>query len=172
MGCMFSSIEEAYQFYVNYGSKVGFIVRKKYHKKKTNGVISRAVFCCSKEGFRQVDKRREFVSCEASLACLLGKNGQYKVIHDLGKNAMKRTLIVNRSLAHAQQVHHADSSRTMELMSKEVCGGREHLGFLNGDYRNYIPKEKKTRIERGEAGTYTVFPEKKGQFFFFLCSAL
>lgn len=82
MGMKFSSIEETYQFYCNYAAKVGFNVRKKYHKKKKNGVVSRAVFCCSKEGFRQVNKRKEFVyftrpssrvGCEASLACLLGK---------------------------------------------------------------------------------------------------
>ncbi|KAL0539245.1 hypothetical protein IC582_023428 [Cucumis melo] len=181
IGMKFSSVEETYQFYVNYATKVGFTVRKQYHKKKKNGIVSRASFCCSKEGFRQVNKRKEFdhytrpisrTGCEASLACLLGKNGQYRVVsfkgnhnHDLGKMKMKRTMDVDMNISNAQKVHDADSSRTsfratMGLINKEV-DGREGTGFVDKDYINYVPIEKKARIEKGEVEALVQYFEKK-----------
>ncbi|KAM1202449.1 hypothetical protein ACFX2J_018393 [Malus domestica] len=36
-------------------------------------------------------------------------------------------------------------------MSKEV-GGRENLGFLDKDYRNYIYQKRKTNMEKGDVG--------------------
>lgn len=46
----FSSLEDMYQFYVHYGTKVGFTARKQYHKKiKKKGIVSRPSFSSSKQ---------------------------------------------------------------------------------------------------------------------------
>ncbi|KAK3036240.1 hypothetical protein RJ639_030782 [Escallonia herrerae] len=54
----FDSREEAWKFWVDYGGKMGFGVRKDYSNKncKDEVVISEK-FVCSKEGFREIDKR-------------------------------------------------------------------------------------------------------------------
>ncbi|KAK9284913.1 hypothetical protein L1049_024094 [Liquidambar formosana] len=160
LGMEFSSDESAYKFYVSCGKKFGFNVRKHHRTTNAKGFVTRATFCCSKEGYRKKDKWREKVKyrqpvtrvgCEAHMTCLLQKNGKFKIIsfnakhnHELIRTPMKHMLKINRGMSTAQKLHADDAEKsaiplkaTVELMSREV-GGREHLGFLAKDYRNYI----------------------------------
>ncbi|XP_059654559.1 protein FAR1-RELATED SEQUENCE 5-like [Cornus florida] len=75
-----------------------------------------------------------------------------------GKIGFDHMLRVNRSISRAQKVHADDANKsripikaTVDLMSREV-GGREHLGFLDKDYRNYMHRKRNTTMEKGDAG--------------------
>ncbi|KAI5442264.1 hypothetical protein KIW84_011360 [Lathyrus oleraceus] len=54
---IFDSIEDAWKFWVDYGGKVGFGVRKQYYHKNKNGIITSYKFVYCKEGLRKLDKR-------------------------------------------------------------------------------------------------------------------
>ncbi|XP_059630857.1 protein FAR1-RELATED SEQUENCE 5-like [Cornus florida] len=177
LGMEFSSNEGAYKFYLNYGGKLGFKVRRNHQRKNAKGLISRVTFCCSKEGKRREDKRYNGkkplyhqpitrVGCVAHMTCLLQKNGKFKVVslekshnHELIRRAPTENMLrVNRSISKAQKAHAEDAHRsglpireTMELMSREV-GGSEHVGFLYEDFPNYIHRKRKMAMEKGDAG--------------------
>ncbi|KAL6285645.1 hypothetical protein ACE6H2_010035 [Prunus campanulata] len=174
LGAEFSSHESAYIAYVKYGGTHGFNVRKQHRKTNKVGFVTRVTYCCSKEGHRRNDKRRESpsyslpisrVGCEAHMICQLQKNGKFKIVsfnaihnHDLIKAPMKHMLRVNRCISRAQKAYvvGADKSRkpikeTVELMSREV-GGKENLGFVDKNYRNYLRTKRKIKMEKGDAG--------------------
>ena len=60
-GMEFEANEIAYDFYNEYGRKIGFSIRKEYVNKckKTGVVISRRLVC-AKEGVRGKDERSEY----------------------------------------------------------------------------------------------------------------
>ncbi|XP_043700643.1 protein FAR1-RELATED SEQUENCE 7-like [Telopea speciosissima] len=53
----FDSTEQAYEFYNSYAQKIDFSIRKGRLEKTQKGVTQQTKFVCSKEGYRQVDKR-------------------------------------------------------------------------------------------------------------------
>ncbi|KAK3006585.1 hypothetical protein RJ639_017608, partial [Escallonia herrerae] len=56
-GMEFDSREEAWKFWVDYGGKMGFGVRKDYsNKNRKDEVVTSEKFVCNKEGFRGIDK--------------------------------------------------------------------------------------------------------------------
>ena len=62
LGMPFDSEQAAYDFYNNYGGKVGFSIRKSYaHKNKQTKEITSRIFVCYKEGTRGIDKRDPLV---------------------------------------------------------------------------------------------------------------
>ena len=80
-GMEFEADEIAYDFYNEYGKKVGFSIRKEYvNKCKKTGVITSRRFVCTKEGVRGKDKRDQNIKnpqaetrcgCEARLIIVL-----------------------------------------------------------------------------------------------------
>ncbi|KAK3017200.1 hypothetical protein RJ639_007755, partial [Escallonia herrerae] len=57
-GMEFDSREEAWKFWVDYGRKMGFGVRKDYsNKNRKDEVVTSEKFVCNKEGFLEIDKR-------------------------------------------------------------------------------------------------------------------
>ena len=50
VGIIFDSIEKAWKFWVDYGGRVGFGVRKQYEHKKKDGSTASCRFVCCKEG--------------------------------------------------------------------------------------------------------------------------
>ena len=63
LGMEFDSIEEAWNFWNNYGGKMGFGVRRAYrNKSQKDGSITTCRFVCSKEGVKGKDKRDHLVA--------------------------------------------------------------------------------------------------------------
>lgn len=54
---VFDAIDDAWKFWVDYGGRVGFGVRKLYTHRKKDGSPSSCRFVCNKEGVRKPDKR-------------------------------------------------------------------------------------------------------------------
>ncbi|KAG7583246.1 Zinc finger SWIM-type [Arabidopsis suecica] len=103
------------------------------------------------------------------------KTGKYKIVsfsqdhnHDLVKTPMKHLMKGNRTFSLAQTQHADDAEMsgisakaTVEMMSREVGGGRENLGFLEKDYRNYIYRKRMKKMVKGDAGAVLEYFQKK-----------
>ncbi|XP_078176653.1 protein FAR1-RELATED SEQUENCE 5-like [Carex rostrata] len=61
----FNTAKEAWDFWVNYGSTMGFNVRKHWTNRSRTGEITSQTFVCSSEGFRKKDKRYDFNDARA-----------------------------------------------------------------------------------------------------------
>ena len=173
IGMEFSSHKSAHKFYGKFGGLKGFNVRINRKSRNKKGLITRVVYVCSKEGYRKEDKRgKSFskpitrVGCLAHMTCRLRQStGKFRVVsfnethnHELVKTPMKHMLKGNRCMSKAQKAHADDADlsgisvkATMELMSREV-GGRENLGFMDVDYRNYIHRKRTMKMKKGDAG--------------------
>ncbi|XP_078148469.1 protein FAR1-RELATED SEQUENCE 5-like [Carex rostrata] len=118
LGMEFDDVEAAYEFYNRYGAKKGFSIRN--HKIKTaQGVVKFRIFCCSKEGFRGVDKRETNVvnhrpetrtGCQATMHIRLQKNGKFKIT--------KPELEHNHTLASPGKTHMLRSQRKLGKAQK------------------------------------------------------
>lgn len=88
VGMEFDSKDEAWEFWVEYGKKTGFGVRKKYsNKRKKDDFITSCRFVCCKEGNRMKDKRSLLVKkpraetrtdCEARIS-LSARNEKFVI---------------------------------------------------------------------------------------------
>ncbi|XP_050379523.1 protein FAR1-RELATED SEQUENCE 5-like [Argentina anserina] len=179
LGREFDSYDSAHQWYVEYGKRVGFDVRIHLKMRNTKGIVRRVTYCCSKEGFLKPNESKSYsqpvtrVGCKAHITCQLQKNGNFQIVssnashnHDLVRTPMKHMMKINRSMSKAQKAHGDDADysgvsikETIELMSREV-GGRENLGFLDKDYKNYIYRKRKMNMEKGDANAIVQYFQK------------
>ncbi|KAK3039302.1 hypothetical protein RJ639_026686 [Escallonia herrerae] len=113
----FDSEQHAFDYYSEYAHRIGFSMGKQ-HVKKSCGVVMRKTLCCSKQGEKGIDKRRENVyyhrpvsrvGCKAHMTFLLQKNTKFKVItfnsehnHAFAPLPAKHMLRSKRRLSFAQ----------------------------------------------------------------------
>ncbi|XP_044323538.1 protein FAR1-RELATED SEQUENCE 5 isoform X1 [Triticum aestivum] len=57
MGMYFETEDDAYEFYKVYAARLGFVVRKSNKSKNSRHTVTRRLFVCSKQGFRQEPKK-------------------------------------------------------------------------------------------------------------------
>ncbi|KAJ0235483.1 MULE transposase domain-containing protein [Hirschfeldia incana] len=108
------------------------------------------------------------------MACYLQSSGRYKIVsfeqshnHVLVRTPMKHLLKGNRAVTVSQKQHADDAEMSgisaksiVEMMTMEV-GGRENLGFLEKDYRNYIYRKRMSTMVQGDAGAVLECFQKK-----------
>jgi len=86
----FSTIDEAWMFWISYGDQKGFEVRKIYtNKRKLYGKVSSCRYVCANEGHRKPDKRDHLTkypraetrtNCQVRMELIMDKKkGNYKV---------------------------------------------------------------------------------------------
>ncbi|XP_066346684.1 protein FAR1-RELATED SEQUENCE 5-like isoform X4 [Miscanthus floridulus] len=64
VGMEFSTIDDAWMYWISYGGQNGFEVRKRYaNKRKTDGKVRSCRFVCASEGHRKQDKRDHVTKC-------------------------------------------------------------------------------------------------------------
>uniref|UniRef100_A0A2N9GWH9 SWIM-type domain-containing protein n=1 Tax=Fagus sylvatica TaxID=28930 RepID=A0A2N9GWH9_FAGSY len=172
IGMKFDCDDSAYEFYKEYAHRTGFSVRKQFIKRGKTGQIKRRTFVCSKEGERGADKRREQVSfhhpisrvgCLARMTCQLQKDGMLEVVsfheqhnHEFAPSPMKHMLRSKRKISLAQKAIGDDAEKsgisikqTIDLLSMQA-GGRENLGFLDIDYKNYVQNKRRMALKKGD----------------------
>ncbi|XP_020866239.1 protein FAR1-RELATED SEQUENCE 5-like [Arabidopsis lyrata subsp. lyrata] len=96
-----------------------------------------------------------------------GEHGFNNHNHDLVKTPIKHLLKGNRMFSVAQ-IQHADDAEmsgvsaksTVEMMTREV-GGREILGFLEKDYRNYIYRKRMEKMVKRDARAVLEYFQRK-----------
>ncbi|KAK1265851.1 putative protein FAR1-RELATED SEQUENCE 10 [Acorus gramineus] len=176
IGMAFDYEDSAYQFYNTYARSVGFSIRRS-DAHKSNGILRKRKFCCSKEGFKGVDKRKALqpqpetrTGCEAHMVIIYQSSGSYLVSkfeekhnHDLVPTPLCHNLRSHRKIGKAQtaQVDIIDGSglapkTVMDLMSGQV-GGRRNLGFVLNDVKSYLRTKRETRMENGIAGQMKIW---------------
>ncbi|KAK9283939.1 hypothetical protein L1049_012196 [Liquidambar formosana] len=172
----FDTEGHAYTWYNEYAKGIGVSVRREYvNKNKETGVITSRRFVCFKEGIRRKDKRDMFMKkprketrtgCEAHMTISLQPNGKYTIIdfepnhnHKLADQSCAHILPSQRQIAPAQAIEFelADDSSiqpklAFELMGRRA-GGRENLGYLQQDQKNYLRTKRKNALKYGEAGS-------------------
>jgi hypothetical protein len=57
LGMYFETEDDAYEFYKAYAARLGFVVRKSNKSKNSRHTVTRRLFVCSKQGFRQEPKK-------------------------------------------------------------------------------------------------------------------
>ncbi|CAN6175475.1 unnamed protein product [Urochloa humidicola] len=59
LGMFFETEDDAYEFYKDYAARLGFVVRKSNKSKNSRHAVTRRLFVCSKQGFRQDPKKSQ-----------------------------------------------------------------------------------------------------------------
>ncbi|WCJ21347.1 FAR1-related sequence 7 [Euphorbia peplus] len=178
VGMEFDSVNHAWNFWLEYGGKMGFNVRKAYanKSKKNKEVITSRRFLCSKEGFRQFDKRDNLTNdpraetrtgCKVRLGISLIKHtGKYQVHdfvpehnHVLHIENTTHLLSSQRKITEVQavEIQLADDYGIMpraahEFISAHV-GGSTNLGYTRRDHKNYPRSKRQRDYMYGEAGS-------------------
>ncbi|KAF7143109.1 hypothetical protein RHSIM_Rhsim05G0213300 [Rhododendron simsii] len=172
----FDSESAAYDFYNFYGGSMGFSIRKNNAAKSKSGEITSRTFVCSKEGHRKHDKRdyqtknpraETRTDCDALMAIkLIRQIGKYRVTdfvdihnHPLVPSDLAHMLPSRRKISASQcvQIDLAHDSgiplrSSYDLIGKEA-GGRECLGYLKVDQKNYLRTRRQNMLAFGEAGS-------------------
>ena len=181
----FSSVDEAWNFWVTYGGRMGFDVRKCYaNKSGLDGLVTTCKFVCSNQGSRAEDKK--FSVCKRNRAqtrtgCMVHMgitlergNGTYKV-HDLfvEHNHILQTAQTshlmpsqrNISKHQAIDIDVADDSGIAPKVAHEFLGryvgGSGNLGYTHRDHKNYLRTKRQREMMYGEAGSLLKYFQDK-----------
>ena len=151
LGIEFDRLAKAWQYWINYGGRRGFGVRKHYFgKSKKDGSIMSYRYVCCKEGVQKLDKRdfktinpwsKTRIGCKARMT-VTWVNGKYWVSdfiedhnHPLHPPEMVHMLASQWRLIEVQAyelevVEDAgiQQKTSFNLMSR-YAGGRENLGY-------------------------------------------
>ncbi|XP_042374985.1 protein FAR1-RELATED SEQUENCE 5-like [Zingiber officinale] len=182
MGMEFKTEEEACEFYLKYAKQVGFGVRRsKSHNDKSGKLVDR-IFCCSAQGKRGKDKRDVYVKssrpktrfgCEAKMKISCRNNGNLTVEqfvkdynHYLSSPNKTHLYRCHRNISSSTTIHiemasdvEISSNASHDLMVRQV-GGRENLGFIPEDYKNYLRSKRTRNMRVGDTGGVLEFLQK------------
>ncbi|XP_054784479.1 protein FAR1-RELATED SEQUENCE 5-like [Prosopis cineraria] len=121
LGLEFETLEEAWQYWVSYGGKTGFGVRKQYFSKsRKDGTITSYRYVCCKEGVRRPDKRdyktihprpETRTGCKARMT-VSRINGKYRIVDFVDEH--------NHPLHFPETVHLKASQRKENEDEKDV----------------------------------------------------
>ncbi|KAK4486777.1 hypothetical protein RD792_006638 [Penstemon davidsonii] len=175
IGMKFESEEAAYKFYNEYAKIVGFSIRKHVAHKHPYGVILDRVFCCSCQGQRGQDKRDATIrshcpetrkGCLAMMKINARQTGKYTIQkfiaahndHGLA-SPNKSHMLRSHRIMSVEQAHQANDIYSsgitpkagFELMAKQM-GGRENVGFIFDDYKNYLRSKRTVEMKKGDTG--------------------
>jgi zinc finger SWIM domain-containing protein 3 len=156
VGMEFESIDAAWDFWVNYGNKMGFGVRKHFiNKCKKTGRISSRGFLCSNEGHRINDKRVKFARPrrpETRTGCEVGMS--VKLIRETGKY---RVYEFKADHNHDLQVPVREGGSQVQ-----TAGAEMEIAEDSNISPNYLPTRRQRDIIYGDTGKLlTFFYEKR-----------
>lgn len=155
----FSTLDEAWNFWQNYGGRIGFGVRKRYsNPSKFDGIVTSSRYVCRKEGFRAKDKRDKHIKqpradirtgCQVRMSATIDREtGNYEVYdlnlvhnHMLQLQETCHLMPSQRKISEIQafEIDVADDSgigpkATHELASRGV-GGSSFVSYIRRDIK-------------------------------------
>ncbi|KAF1862436.1 hypothetical protein Lal_00026970 [Lupinus albus] len=174
LGLEFETEDATYDFYNSYDYRVGFSMRKSKAHNNVDGHIIDRVFCCSCECYREKDKRRTSVNnlcAQSQFECLprmkvdCRSTEMFRIVQFIAKHKHETFSIIKTHLhrSHrkitpslASEIDLAESSSiapkvSCELMERRV-GGRENLGFIHDNYKNYLRSKRTIQMRLGYIG--------------------
>jgi hypothetical protein len=133
IGMTFSSVDEVYEFYRRYASKMGFNVRKGKGRELENKIVKSKTYLCSREGHRakkQCTKKTKFrrketrTGCKAQLQIKFQKE-KYEIVkfeavhnHELQESTQRDCKDLHSEILEAetlnQPTHENEAAKTVE----------------------------------------------------------
>ena len=181
IGLEFDNLEEAWQFWTDYGGRKGFGVRKQnLNRSKADKSIISYTYVCSKEGVKRLDRRHLRKSlpetrtgCEAKMI-VKRVNERFRVSvlcldhnHPLEPEETVHMLPSQRRLpnAHANTLDAAEEAgikqkESYDLMCK-YAGGKINLGYTKDDIKIYLRAKRQREMTYGEAGVLLRYFQQK-----------
>uniref|UniRef100_A0ACD5TVT3 Uncharacterized protein n=1 Tax=Avena sativa TaxID=4498 RepID=A0ACD5TVT3_AVESA len=174
----FGSLDEAWEFWIAYGGRAGFDVRKRNkHVSKFDGEVTSCKFICSNEGFwkkritldhapkRMRAKTR--TNCKARMILSLDRVAKnYEIIeiqlehnHCLQLPQTCHLMPSQRKISKVQsfEIEAADDSRIMPKSALELAcrlvGGPFNLGYTCRDQKNHLRTKRQRELAYGQAGS-------------------
>ncbi|KAG9443278.1 hypothetical protein H6P81_014618 [Aristolochia fimbriata] len=176
VGMEFHTDDQAYEFYSEYAKRIGFWVRKGTLHKTRDDLVKDRRYLCSKEGYRQHDRRRDEVrnprpetrtGCLAGMTVALHSDGKYRVTkfepahnHEVGgvMPQKSRRLSSQKKLTKARPIQtgvvlerRLAPKPTYEFLSMQACV-QQNYGHLHVDFQNYLFHKRQKTIENGNTG--------------------
>uniref|UniRef100_A0A453LZR6 FAR1 domain-containing protein n=1 Tax=Aegilops tauschii subsp. strangulata TaxID=200361 RepID=A0A453LZR6_AEGTS len=173
VGMRFRNVDEAWVFWVAYGGRAGFDVRK---RNKFDGEVTSCRFVCSNEGLRKkgitldhVPKRiraETRTNCKARMTITLDRVGKnYEVTdivlehnHYLQLPQTSHLMASQRKISEVQafEIEAADDSGIMPKAAHELAcrqvGGPLNLGYTCVDQKNHLRSKRQRELAFGQAG--------------------
>ncbi|KAG9442246.1 hypothetical protein H6P81_018100 [Aristolochia fimbriata] len=144
VGQEFQSVDEAYEFYNKYARMRGFGVRKDSFVRKLDKVVFE-VLSFQKQGTKKYDKRRENVKTPS-------RQRQEKSHRKVTEVAAAQIELGSLAGIAPKQVY--------ELQSRQA-GGRENLGYLHMDHKNYLRHKRQENLDINVAAAILKYFRKK-----------
>ncbi|XP_054809814.1 protein FAR1-RELATED SEQUENCE 5-like [Prosopis cineraria] len=184
IGREFENLDEAWEFWTEYGKRIGFGVRKGTSTKSRadKSIIITYRFLCCKEGLRRKNEKRAYASthrpetrtnCKARMVVSrVGQKFRITVIdrehnHPLHTKDTVSLLPCQRNISEAQayEMDLAEESGleprdTFDLMST-YAGGPENLGYTMTDVKTYLMCKRKRHMKFGEVGCLLEYFQKQ-----------
>ncbi|CAL9165329.1 protein FAR1-RELATED SEQUENCE 5-like [Musa acuminata AAA Group] len=171
----FETEDEAYEFYSAYAGRMGFRVRKTSATVTTENVMTRRMFVCSREGFREQKKgekrvrkpRKEFrTGCPACMVIRRTSTGKYRVsefvtFHNHQLESSLSTDILTTETAENGSDHVSDmanESADDDVPSQVI--NHQHGTLLPLDNRSYLHSRRMKAIQVGDAGATLEYLQK------------
>ena len=185
MGMKFSSVDEAWEFWVTYGGRMGFDVRKCYtNKSGLDGLVMTGRFVCSNQGSRAENKKycdgkrnraHTRTGCMVRMGITLDRENMTYKVHDLFIDhnhilqiAQTSHLMPSQrdiSKHQAVDIEVADASGIAPKAAYEFLGrylgGSAFLGFTHRDHKNYLRTKRQREMLYGEAGSLLKYFQDK-----------
>lgn len=172
----FENEDEAYEFYSMYAGKIGFNVRRASMTVNAENVITRRMFVCSKEGFREKKRGAQRVKkprpetrtgCPACMVIRLATNGKYHVTefvtfhnHQLGAAAPSDLVMASQSIENDEDggPDLADGSPDDSIHKKNLINENATLNSLQG---RSCKRYKRTKtLHYGDVGATLEYLQK------------
>lgn len=185
LGMEFETEDKAYTFYNTYAFYFGFSVRKSKSHFFSNKKLRDRLFVCHAEGKRDVDTRdaadvkshraETRFECLARMKISCVSNGDmYRVIEFIPNHthvtsspskthlfrSHRKMSAINIAQAEMTDRSGINPKETVEFMSRQA-GGREHLGFIPLDYKNYLRTKQTREMKTGDTGGVLEYLQKK-----------
>ena len=166
VGREFKDVDDAYEFYLTYSKRIGFGIRKSTKHLDKSGAILDRLFCCSAQGNRGKDKRDSYTKhsrpetrfgCNARLKVSRREGGMCKVVdfvsehnHPLASpnkshlHRCHRTILPSIGMQIEMSCDVGITPKASHALMARQAGGRDNLGFIPEDYKNYL-RSKRTR---------------------------
>ncbi|CAA0834204.1 Protein FAR1-RELATED SEQUENCE 5 [Striga hermonthica] len=184
LGMKFESEEDAYLFYNEYASLAGFSIRRHTAHKNKDGKILDRVFCCACQGKKEQDKRVVNVKfhhieirtgCGALMKISSRRSGKYEIVKFVSDHSGHGLVSPNKchmlrshrhiTAAQAAQIESIDISGIppkagLDYMARQA-GGRENVGFIMEDYKNYLRTKRTVEMRVGDTGGVLEYLQQK-----------
>lgn len=185
IGMTFNSYEEAWDFWVKYGGRIGFDVRNNYtNKSDLDQLVTSSRFVCSNQGSRAEEKKyvvakrnraHTRTGCQVCMGITLLRETMTYKVHDLAVEhshllqtpQTSRLMPSQRNISKHQAVEIEvayDSGITPkaahEFLGRHV-GGSANLGYTQRDHKNYLRSRRQRDLLYGEAGSLLKYFQDK-----------